>query len=72
MPVMSGRDCFFEIKKINPDVKIIIASGYIQSRDLTELQKNGLNAFIHKPFRSHELSKVAAEMTGNLKQKRDG
>ncbi len=67
MPVMSGRDCFFEIKKINPDVKIIIASGYIQSRDLTELQKNGLNAFIHKPFKSHELSKIAAEMTGNLK-----
>ena len=67
MPVMSGRDCFFEIKKINPDAKIIIASGFIQSRDLTELQKNGLNAFIHKPFRSHELSRVAAEITGNLK-----
>ncbi|HOU84664.1 MAG TPA: PAS domain S-box protein [Spirochaetota bacterium] len=67
MPVMSGRDCFFEIKKINPEAKIIIASGFIQSRDLTELQKNGLNAFIHKPFRSHELSRVAAEMTGNLK-----
>ena len=67
MPVMSGRDCFFEIKKINPDAKIIIASGFIQSRDLTELQKNGLNAFIHKPFKSHELSKIAAEMTGNLK-----
>lgn len=67
MPVMSGRDCFFEIKKINPDAKIIIASGFIQSRDLTELQENGLNAFIHKPFRSHELSKVTAEMTGNIK-----
>ncbi|HPA64366.1 MAG TPA: PAS domain S-box protein, partial [Spirochaetota bacterium] len=67
MPVMNGRDCFFEIKKINPDAKIIIASGFIQSRDLNELQKSGLNAFIHKPFRSHELSKVAAELTGNLK-----
>jgi CheY-like chemotaxis protein len=67
MPVMSGRDCFFEIKKINPGAKIIIASGFIQSRDLTELQKNGLNAFIHKPFRSHELSRIAAEMTGNHK-----
>ncbi|HPW50783.1 MAG TPA: PAS domain S-box protein [Spirochaetota bacterium] len=67
MPVMSGRDCFFEIKKINPDAKIIIASGFIQSHDLSELQENGLNAFIHKPFKSHELSKVAAEMTGNIK-----
>ncbi|MBP7902036.1 MAG: PAS domain S-box protein [Spirochaetes bacterium] len=67
MPVMNGRDAFFEIKRIDPNAKIIIASGFIQSRDLNELQKNGLNAFIHKPFRSHELSRVTAEITGNLK-----
>ncbi|MCB9482293.1 MAG: response regulator [Desulfobacteraceae bacterium] len=58
MPLMDGRDCFFEIKKINPDAKIIISSGFSKHTEIEKLSENGLCGFIKKPFEKSELSKV--------------
>jgi PAS domain S-box-containing protein len=50
MPEMSGRDCLMELLKIDPSVKVLIASGYAPEdellRDITPLVKG----FLHKPF----------------------
>ncbi len=58
MPKMNGRDCFFQLKNIKPDIKIILSSGFTKSDDLTDLKENGLSGFIRKPFRGSELSKI--------------
>jgi signal transduction histidine kinase len=55
MPVMNGRDCFFELRKIKKDLPVILASGFSQHRDVDELRSNGLNGFMRKPYRSSEL-----------------
>ncbi len=61
MPRMNGRECYEELKRINPEVRIVLCSGYLHEEVLQELLENGLNGFLSKPFRSHELSKTIHE-----------
>lgn len=61
MPVMSGHDCFLEMKKIRPDARIVLSSGFTRNEDLSELRAAGLRGFIQKPFHGIEFSRVVAE-----------
>lgn len=58
MPVMSGIDCFTEMKKIDPQLKVVLASGFSRDEDVRNMKEAGLCEFIHKPYRSAYLSKV--------------
>lgn len=58
MPVMNGRDCFFALREINPDVKVVMASGFTGQNDVRPLLEKGLAAFIEKPYRHATLSRV--------------
>lgn len=60
MPEMNGRDCFREIRRIDPAAKIVLSSGFIQSHDLDDMRDNGLLGFISKPYNFTELSRVVA------------
>ena len=61
MPVMNGKETFFELKKVNPDCKIIVATGFAKDRDVDLLFENGLSDAMVKPYRFFRLSfKVAA------------
>ncbi len=57
MPVMNGRDCMVELKKIRPDIPVIFASGFIQN-DLIEEFSNQVQGFIPKPYNQFDLSKI--------------
>jgi len=50
MPGMDGREVYYEIKNQNPDVKIIITSGYSKTGVITELMEAGVDGYIQKPF----------------------
>ncbi|MCK5076505.1 MAG: response regulator, partial [Calditrichia bacterium] len=67
MPKMNGVDCFYAIKKINPEVKVIICSGFTKDASLDDLNKAGLSGFLEKPFKRIELSNMLAEVI-NLKK----
>jgi len=58
MPEMNGSDCFYEIKKIRPDMKVILSSGFTREEELKEMKNKGLTAFVSKPFRSTEISQA--------------
>ncbi len=62
MPEMNGREAFYEIKRIDDNSKIIIASGFPGDESLNELKKAGLSGFIHKPFRNSELSRLLTDV----------
>ncbi|MFH1674924.1 MAG: response regulator [Pseudomonadota bacterium] len=62
MPEMDGRETYGRIKKINPDVKVLIASGYSMDEHITELLDRGCNDFIPKPFRIKSLSDKLREI----------
>ena len=61
MPKMNGRDCFFGIKKVNPNAKVILTSGFTLEKDLHDLKENGLRGFVRKPYRTAQLSHAVYE-----------
>jgi CheY-like chemotaxis protein len=61
MPRMNGTDAFHEMKAINPDVKVLIASGYSINDKVERLLAEGALGFIQKPFEGSELSTKVAE-----------
>ncbi|MFH0921498.1 MAG: CHASE4 domain-containing protein [Fibrobacterota bacterium] len=65
MPKMGGVDCFFELKKINPGVRAIIASGYSANGDAQKMLSNGAKGFIQKPFDIPRLSKLIQDALQN-------
>ena len=62
MPGMNGRDCFMELKAMNPDIRFVLASGYTREEDTLELKQNGLSGFIEKPYRKAQLSQMIADV----------
>lgn len=50
MPEMSGKDCFTEMLKIDPSVKVVIASGYAPDDELHTDIRPLVRIFLQKPF----------------------
>jgi len=50
MPDIGGEDAFDEIRRIRPDARIMLISGYSEERAAWHFIDKGLDAFIHKPF----------------------
>ncbi|MDR0303796.1 MAG: response regulator [Chitinispirillales bacterium] len=60
MPNMDGISCFYELKKIKDDVKILISSGLIDNSSIEDMKKDGLCGFIKKPYSYYELENAVA------------
>ncbi|MGD9333334.1 MAG: response regulator, partial [Desulfobacterales bacterium] len=56
MPDMGGGQTFDELKKINPQIKVLLSSGYSISGEASEILERGCNDFIQKPFNMKQLS----------------
>ena len=56
MPEMNGKDTYDALKKINPEVKVLLVSGYSLNKQIEELMDKGCNGFIQKPFDIVQLS----------------
>ena len=57
MPKMSGIETLKEIKKVSPNTKVIIASGYRSVEAASETMKSGASEYIVKPFESKDVLK---------------
>lgn len=55
-PGMNGRQTYAEIRKIHPEQKAIIASGFSESEDVKATLQMGAGAFIKKPYSMNELA----------------
>jgi PAS domain S-box-containing protein len=58
MPEMAGRETNLRLRNINPDVRVLLSSGYSQNGTATEILNEGAMGFVQKPFKIQELSKV--------------
>ncbi len=65
MPEMDGGKTYDILKKINPDIKVLLSSGYSIDGQATEILKRGCNDFIQKPFRIEHLSLKTRELLEN-------
>jgi PAS domain S-box-containing protein len=65
MPRMGGREAYEALKKINPEIKVLLLSGYSINGQAKEIIERGANAFIQKPFSITELSGKMREVLNN-------
>ena len=62
MPKMSGRDCFVELRRLNPQICVIATSGNAASEDLDEMKDLGLAMHLVKPYPRVELGRAMRDV----------
>jgi len=67
MPSLNGPDTFFALRSMNPEIKVILSSGYGFDTGAKELVSQGLFGFIQKPFRRNELHKVIQDSLSDIR-----
>jgi len=65
MPEMNGKDTYDALKKINPEVKVLLVSGYSLNKQIEEMMDKGCNGFIQKPFDIVQLSQKLRKVIEN-------
>ncbi len=61
---MGGKETIVELKKIDPNVKAIVSSGYANDPILADYKKYGFTGMVPKPYKIEELSKALHEVIG--------
>jgi signal transduction histidine kinase/ActR/RegA family two-component response regulator len=61
MPGMSGGETFNLLKELNPEIKVILSSGYSLDSMASRIMENGCRSFIQKPFNLSFLSQKIRE-----------
>lgn len=64
MPGMDGRQVMQDIRRVNPEAKILLTSGYEQEEAAADLLAQPSVAFIHKPYEMQSLSNRISELLG--------
>jgi two-component system cell cycle sensor histidine kinase/response regulator CckA len=67
MPHMGGGEAYDLLKEINPDIKVLLSSGFPIDGEAGEILKRGCDGFVQKPFKMKELSQAIREVLGTVK-----
>ncbi len=55
MPEMDGRDVLRAIQELDPDVKVILVTGYVAGNDVEKLMSEGVRGLLRKPYELEQL-----------------
>jgi PAS domain S-box-containing protein len=56
MPGIGGKETYQRLREINPNVRVLLATGYAVDGKGREIMDAGCNAYIQKPFKVEQLS----------------
>ncbi len=62
MPDIGGGEAYDILKKINPDIKVLLSSGYSINGKAREILEQGCDGFIQKPFSIEQISQKIREL----------
>ncbi|MDD5204247.1 MAG: response regulator, partial [Desulfobacterales bacterium] len=62
MPDMGGRETYQQLRSINPEVRVLLSSGFSLDSLAKEMLEHGCDGFIQKPFFIQELSQEVAKI----------
>jgi two-component system cell cycle sensor histidine kinase/response regulator CckA len=68
MPGLGGGETFDRLRAINPNIKVLLSSGYSVNGQASKILQRGCDGFIQKPFNLNQL----AEKIGKIMVKRSG
>ncbi len=55
MPNLDGAETLHEMRRLRPDVKVILSSGYDEREATRKITRDDVTAFLHKPYLPVEL-----------------
>jgi PAS domain S-box-containing protein len=58
MPHMDGEQCFRELRQLNPNVKVVMCSGFSEHEVTQKFAGKGLAGFVQKPYKLSILREV--------------
>jgi len=67
MPVMTGAEAFIELKRLDPEVPVILMSGNLSLPEFSDLKEQGLRAVLQKPCSGAELATAIRKALGDPK-----
>ncbi len=62
MPVLDGKKCLEEILRINPNAKVVVASGYSDGGSSDGVMVAGAKGFIQKPYKMRQFLTTVREI----------
>ena len=62
MPGMGGRRTYDRLKQIDPDIKVLLSSGYSVDSEAAAIIDRGGDGFIQKPFNAVHLTRKIREI----------
>ena len=62
MPRMDGLECIRRLKKIKPDIKILVVSALADKATAIQALKEGAQGFLCKPFSDDDLTEAMDEL----------
>jgi len=65
MPVLNGPDTFKQLKAIDPNVKVLLSSGFTQNQTSSDLIAEGALGLLNKPFKISELTQALGRHLAN-------
>jgi DNA-binding response OmpR family regulator len=64
LPHLGGWEAFLEMKKIDPNVKTVMASGFLSQSLKAEMLRAGAQDFLQKPYVMTEVIQKIKELVG--------
>jgi DNA-binding NtrC family response regulator len=64
MPHMDGEQTFTELRRLHPDVRVVLMSGFNAQEALVRFTGKGLASFLQKPFTIDALRSVLQSVLG--------
>jgi DNA-binding NtrC family response regulator len=64
MPHMDGEQTFAELRRLRPDVRVVLMSGFSAQEAMVRFPGKGLASFLQKPFTIESLRDVLQSLLG--------
>lgn len=64
MPGMDGRAVFEALRTIDPDVRVLVSSGYMDEGTAANILRRGVAGFLRKPYTVRELVEAVQAALG--------
>lgn len=71
MPDMGGGEAFERLKGMNPEVNVVLASGYSFEGEAEKIFRKGCRGYLQKPYTKEELSRKIQEAAGGGSARRE-
>lgn len=62
LPNVGGLDLFVQLRKSNPNVKVVLASGFVDESDRKKMIEAGVDMFIQKPYSPMDILRKIREL----------